>query len=113
MNSPQSDTPIACTLGAGDMKARLDAIAELNGTALISHVRHDLRLELIYAAHAREQVMAMVRAEQSCCPFLNFAVHDEPDVVRVIVEAPDGARAGAEQVLEPFHTKPARNRGCC
>jgi hypothetical protein len=71
MGEQTSEPPaIACTLPPAEFKARLTAIAELNAAALVSHRRDDLRLELTYAAAAREQVESMVRGEQACCAFL-------------------------------------------
>lgn len=51
---PSEAAPVACTLGAGDFKTRLAAIANLNSRALRGQRRDDLRLELTYAADARE-----------------------------------------------------------
>jgi hypothetical protein len=54
----------------GEQTSEPPAIAELNAATLVSHRRDDLRLELTYAAAAREQVESMVRGEQACCAFL-------------------------------------------
>jgi hypothetical protein len=107
--------PIACALGASDFKARLAWIADLNNAALRDHRRDDLRLELTYAAEAREQVLQMIRGEQECCAFLTFDVRDEPGVVRVIIQAPEAARDAAEAVFEPFQSKTPTQGGygCC
>jgi hypothetical protein len=113
MAEETSEPPaIACTLAPADFKARLTAIAELNAAALVSHRRDDLRLELIYAAAAREQVVSMVRGEQACCAFLTFDVHEENGDIRVVIEAPEDAREAAEIVFEPFRSKTARQAGC-
>lgn len=113
MAEQTSEPPaIACTLAPADFKARLAAIAELNAAALVSHRRDDLRLELTYAAAAREQVVSMVRGEQTCCAFLTFDIREEDDGVHVIIEAPENAREAAETVFEPFRSKPARQAGC-
>ena len=105
------EPPIACTLGAGDFKARLDWIAELNRAALRSHLRDDLRLELTYAAEARAQVREMIRREQECCAFLAFDVHNEPGLVRVTIVAPEAA----ETVFESFQSKAPTSAAttCC
>lgn len=115
MTDHQQAAAIACTLGAGDFQARLAWIASLNNAALRDHRRADLRLELTYAAEAREQILQMVRGEEECCPFLIFDVRDEPGAVRLIIVAPESAREAAEAVFEPFQSKtfvPA-SCGCC
>ena len=104
---------IACTLSAGDLRQRRAWIAALNSTALLSEHRDDLRLELRYDATARMQVLEMVRNEQICCAFLNFEIHDEGHVIRVVVEAPENAR-NAAAVLEFFRSKaPGQANGSC
>ena len=103
MSVELSDTaPVACTLAAGDFKARVASIADLNRRALRGQRRDDLRLELTYAADAREEVLAMVRGEQDCCAFLDFQVQDGAGAVRVVIQAPERAREAADTVFEPF-----------
>ena len=104
--------PVACTLGLGDFKARVASIADLNHRALRGQRRKDLRLELTYAVEAREAVLAMVRAEQVCCAFLDFEVQDEAGGVRVIIQAPERAREAAGAVFEPFLSASPANAGC-
>ncbi len=43
-----AETPIACTLGAGDYRARMDWIAGLNVKGLRRHESEDLTLRLYY-----------------------------------------------------------------
>jgi len=104
--------PVACTLGAGDFKARLAWIADLNSRALRAHRRDDLRLELTYAAEARDEVLDMVRGEQDCCAFLDFTIRHEPGVVHVIIQAPERARDAAETLFEPFQAKAPAAASC-
>ena len=96
--------PIACTLNTVDMKARCAKRAELNRTALQSYRRDDLRLDLLYAIDARQQVLEMVRAEQTCCAFLTFEVREEPGALRVIVMAPERARDAADSLFEALYS---------
>jgi len=94
--------PIACTLNAGDLKARRAWIADLNSAALKESRRDGLRLELIYDLSAREDVLKMVRGEQECCGFLTFDVREELRTIRVRIEAPETARDAADEVFAPF-----------
>lgn len=99
--------PIACTLNRAEFRTRRTKIAELNRTALKSYRRNDLRLELLYAAEARQQVLDMVRGEQTCCSFLEFEIHEEPEALQVIVEAPERAREVASSLFEALYSKTA------
>jgi hypothetical protein len=100
--TPSEPPPIACTLGAGDFKARLAWIADLNRRALRGARRDDLRLELTYAPEARDDVSLMVRQEEACCAFLAFDLSEEGGAVRVTITAPEEARAAADTVFAPF-----------
>lgn len=107
--------PIACTLDAGNFRSRLAWIAALNTASLLDRWHDGLRLELVYAADARDQVLQMVRGEEACCAFLTFAVRDEPGTVRVIIEAPEAAREAAAAMFESFQSKTLSQPdcGCC
>ena len=98
--------PIACTLLPAAFKERVAWIAELNRGALLAHCRDGLRLELTYAPGACEQVREMVRRERECCGFLTFDVREEPDAVRVTIDAPEVARETImEAVFDCFQAK--------
>ncbi len=103
---------MSCTLSPEDFKTRLGWIAKLNQAALLNSRRDDLRLELLYAADAREQVLQMVRGEQACCAFLTFGVRDEGDGIHVTAEAPESARQTADTVFGPFRTKTPSQPSC-
>jgi hypothetical protein len=104
--------PIACTLNAAEFRSRRSSLAELNRTALVSHRRDDLRLELLYAIEARARVLDMVRAEQLCCAFLTFEVREDHGALRVIVEAPERARDVADSLFEAFHSTAPGQESC-
>jgi hypothetical protein len=107
--------PIACTLGADDLKARIAEIAALNDASLREHRRDDLELELMYAPGVRERVHEMIRREQECCTFLTFDLKDDADALRLIIRVPESAREAAEAVFAPFLSKSAADQGsgCC
>src|SRR5215470_8351205 len=106
--------PVACSLNTAELTTRRSGIAELNRTALISSRRDDLRLELLYAAEARPRVLAMARAEQTCCGFLTFEIQEEAGGLRVIVEAPEHAREAAGALFASLcsTTTPQSTCGC-
>ena len=104
MSPVTNDAPIACTLDAGDYKSRLAWIAALNAEALRDERLDGPRLELTYAAGARERVLQMVRQEQACCGFLGFEVREDAEAIRVTIEAPEGVRDAIETVFAPFRS---------
>ena len=105
--------PVAgCTLSAADLQRRQGWIAELNQAALLHHRRDDLRLELVYAAGAREQVQQLVRSEQACCAFLAFAVHNADDGVHLIIETPESTRGTADKLFAAFCARMRSQMGC-
>lgn len=107
--------PIACTLGAGDLKARLAWIADLNRGHLKRHARNDLALTLVYDRSARDDVARLAAQEGECCAFLAFDVADGPEGTVLTVTAPEDAREAADTLFEGFMAgKPAASAcGCC
>lgn len=115
---PTEVPPIACTLAAGDFRARVAWIADLNRTSLLSEHREDLRLHLIYRRSARQRVETMVTRERECCAFLSFTMKDVEDGVLLTIAAPDAARYAADAVFASFQSTPhdpptASGCGCC
>lgn len=94
--------PIACTLAPSEFMDRIAWIGALARDALRSHERRDLVLDLRYAPEARDRVREMVRNEQTCCSFLTFDLHDQPEEIRLIITAPEDARDAADTLFEQF-----------
>lgn len=111
------EVPIACTLGAGDFKARVAWIADLNAQALRDSRRDDLTLHLVYAPGALARVRQMVEQEQACCAFLAFDLREDSGAVHLTITAPERTRETAEAVFAPFQPKsgsaPTAGCGCC
>ena len=112
-----AEAPIACTLSAGDMRARKAAIMTLNRQHLRRNERDDLTLRLFYDAVARENVEALVEQERACCAFLDFQVDEAQGEVVLTIHAPERARVAAETMFAEFATgsaaAPASACGCC
>lgn len=96
------DAPIACTLTGADFKQRLDGIAALMADGLRSCSRHDLRLDLEFSPGVADGVRELVRLEQACCGFLEFALDESPDGIRLRIVAPERARAVADDLFDQF-----------
>jgi hypothetical protein len=87
------ELPIACTLTPDAMTERIDWLGRLG---LIGGERSGRRLELSFAASARADVEAWMRAERECCAFLSFDLRQTDPELLLTVAGP----AGAEPVLD-------------
>ena len=94
-----TDIPIACTLSPADYRARLVTIANLSRDALRRVEHRGLTLELHYAPEAAARVRALVDQERTCCAFLTFDLHEEPETVRLLVTAPPAAAEVVPELL--------------
>lgn len=96
--------PIACSLGAGDLRRRLDEIAALGRESLVAaEIRdgsHVLRFR--HGEETRRRLATIVAAESTCCPFLDLdlRVHDGELVLTLV--APAEGRAVADELAAAF-----------
>lgn len=107
-----ADTPIACTLEAGELQERLEWITQLNRAALLGARREGLRLVLTYCPGYAERIREMVRREQQCCAFLGFDLKEEEKSVTLVIEAPRHAADTLDAIFEPFLGATPTNTGC-
>jgi hypothetical protein len=101
----QSELPIACSLSATDLSARLNQMAELGRAALVDVRQEDRRAELRFAG-VRDRVDGIVAAESQCCAFLELNVRDEPDTIVLTIQAPDGAEVVLQELVDAFRGRP-------
>jgi hypothetical protein len=96
--------PIACTLGESALRQRLEQIATLGAAALIAHEEsggtHTLRFRR--DEETRRQLQQIVEAESRCCPFLDFQIGERPDELLLTIDAPNEARAVADELASAF-----------
>jgi hypothetical protein len=107
-----TDTPIACTLEAGDFKERLAWIAKLNQAALLDARRDGAQLVLTYRPDHADDVREMVRREEQCCAFLGFDLKQNGDRVVLVIEAPQSATDTLDAIFQPFLTGTSPSAGC-
>lgn len=100
---------IACSLDAGDFKARTLSIRELAERSLVSARRTGLILSLTYARDAIDEVRDLMAMERECCPFLDFKLSDDADGVHVRITAPPEATEAAELLFAHFASETAGN----
>jgi hypothetical protein len=107
-----TELPIACTLSATELPARLALIAEVGRDAAgieLSGTRATLRFAP--GPTVRERVERFVVAESACCAFLAMQVRDEPGAVVLDISAPDDAELVLKELVDAFRvrrTRPSR-----
>ena len=111
MTSPDA-APIACTLSPASQSDRFAEIATLVRDGLIGHRRDGLWLELDFREPVRKRVERMVEQERACCGFLDFALAQTGDVIRVTIVAPEAAREASETIFDAFLGRQPRSSGC-
>ena len=100
---------IACTLGAGDFKDRVDGIQALARRSLLSSRREPLRLYLTYAPEALAEVQELVAKEADCCAFLDFDLRHDADRVDLTITVPAAAMMAADGLFAHFAPELARS----
>lgn len=108
----RTELPIACSLSATELPARLALIAELGRDALLD-ARIDgsrARLRFAVGAGVRERVAAVVAAESHCCAFLTMHISEPPGDVVLTIDAPEDAEPVLAELVDAFRC-PRRPRG--
>jgi hypothetical protein len=103
-----ADLPIACSLNATDLSARLEEMAAIGRAGLLDTAISDGRATLRFAADAdvRERLAAVVAAEAECCAFLELRLSGSQDELTLTIGSP----AGAEPIVEDLVSAFARDR---
>lgn len=102
MSVQLGQAPIACTLGAEDLKARLARIAQLAQQHLLAQRQDGATLHLMYAAEAAPELRSIVDLERECCTFLKFKLSERNKVVELTITAPTEAGEFAGVLFEHF-----------
>jgi hypothetical protein len=99
-----AELPIACSLKATELPARLAEITMLGDDALIDVHRAsgDAELRLAAGDGIRDRVEAIVHAEAHCCAFLTMEVRDEPDLVVLRITASADADLVLGELVDAF-----------
>ena len=99
-----SKTPIACSLNADDYRQRLDAVRELGAAALLSVSDRSDGAELTFrnTTRVREELTAIVQAENACCPFLDLSIGSDEDELSLTITAPREALAVVRDLVRSF-----------
>jgi hypothetical protein len=97
--------PIACTLGEGDLRRRLDEIAALGADSLLGHEAaadgvHTLRFSLDEGT--RQRLEQIVTAEAQCCSFLDLNISERDRELVLTLTAPEAGQAVADELALAF-----------
>ena len=99
-----TELPIACSLSAAELPTRLAEMAALGREALLDvslDARH-ARLWFTPGDGVRRRLDEIVAAESHCCAFLTMRVTDEPNAVRLEIDAPEGAEIVLAELVDAF-----------
>lgn len=91
--------PVVCSLGADDLRRRLDEIAALGGESLVGgHADGDTQvLRFRRDPATRQRLEEIVAAESKCCAFLDLDLGEDGEALVLRISAPgDGATVAAE-----------------
>jgi len=107
------EPPIACTLTAAQMPARLAEIRAVGDAALRSTEATGSGAVLRFNADqpTRARLAAIVAAEAACCAFLEFDLEGGPAQTVLTIEAPNGGEEVVHQLVEAFGGDIATMRG--
>jgi hypothetical protein len=94
------DLPIACTLDAGAMDARLDDWRQVLSAATAREDTADgVRLRFPHDQELAARLAALAVAETGCCAFFRFSLTAVADALWLDVDAPPEARPIVEQLV--------------
>ena len=105
-NAMPTELPLACTLTADQLPARLAEMSALGQERLVSADRDGRRAVLRFrpGADTRSRLEAIVRAERQCCAFLGFELSEEP-ASRAGHRGPAGGEPVLDELVAAFATR--------
>jgi hypothetical protein len=96
-----AEIPIACSLSAAELPARLGEMRAIGRDALLS-VDRDGAMHFRAGKATRQRLEAVVAAESRCCAFLSFDLRDDGDELVLSIAGPPGAEALALDLVDAF-----------
>jgi hypothetical protein len=97
------DLPIACTLTADDMTARVALIDALTADGLLERTTTDagLRVRLRDTPEIERRTRELVAAESKCCAFLDFDLGRKDGDLVLDISGPEDARPVIDMFFAP------------
>jgi len=103
----EATAPVACSLGAADVQARVDEWQALLG-GVADRVPIPSGVRLVFAEPAPlGEIGRLAAAERECCPFFAFAITVDDRGVGLEVTAPADGQDLLETVFGPVAATPA------
>src|SRR4051812_12277489 len=104
-----TELPIACSLSAAELPARLAAMNELGRSALVGVERTKTTAVLRFRSggETSERPAAIVTAEARCCAFLDMTVSETGDALALTISAPPAAGPVLDELVAAFGAGPA------
>jgi hypothetical protein len=96
-----TDPPIACSLSAAELSARLAEMRAIGNDALLG-ADPDGLLRFRADRQTRERLEGVIAAESQCCSFLRFDLTEQGGELRLSVTAPEGAEPVASDLVNAF-----------
>jgi hypothetical protein len=98
-----TELPIACTLTAGAMPARLALIDALGADGLLDRTRTatGMRVRLLDRPDIEQRTRALVAAESTCCAFLDFELERANGDLVLDISGPEDARPVIDMFFAP------------
>ena len=98
-----TDLPIACTLTAGGMTARLALIDALAADGLLARTATDtgMRVRLRDTPEIERRTRELVAAESQCCAFLDFTLARDDGALVLDITGPEDARPVIDRFFAP------------
>ena len=97
-----TELPIACTLTADELPARLAEMAAVGEAALCRAEVSGRRAVLRFRPSARERLERVVAAESECCAFLQMDLRHTAEAIELSIAAPEGAEPVLDEIVSAF-----------
>src|SRR5215217_5993124 len=96
--------PIACSLSAAELPARLAEMSAVGRDALVDVELSDLSATLQFVASddIDARLSAIVAAESGCCRFLRIDLHRSDERLTLTITAPRGAQPVLDDLVAAF-----------
>ena len=92
---PGEPLPIACTLGPGDLRERVEQWNVLIAAHGQGRTSHEREIVLRFDHAAADELETLVAAERECCAFLTWQVERGPEAVVLRITGEVGALPSA------------------
>jgi hypothetical protein len=96
------ELPIACTLNAGEGAARVEQWRLLGRRAQLGAEFSEGTLAVTYRESALAELTELVRAERSCCAFLDWSLEESGGNAVLLIRGGEGAEPELNRLAGVF-----------